>query len=137
MQLLGPRRQSQLVSLFFPLPTSASPTGSVGLPPDLAETHPFLGCLLLLVDTDSESRANMAPHCAHRCSVFTFLWDRSSLVVPKLAPSEGRLMRPEQFPHTEYDIPFPGDDSMTDSPRVLSFMMDSWPENPPHPPAAP
>lgn len=61
MQLLGPWRQRQLVSLFSHLPTSAPPTGSVGLPLDPAETHPFLGCLLLLVDTDSGSRANMAP----------------------------------------------------------------------------
>lgn len=58
-----------------------------------------------------------SPLCPPLFSLHSFLWDRLSLVVPKLAPSEGRLMRSEQFPHIEYDIPFPGDDSMTDSPR--------------------
>lgn len=40
-----------------------------------------------------------SPLCPQLFNLHSFSWAQSSLVVPRLAPSEGRLMRPVQFPH--------------------------------------
>lgn len=40
-----------------------------------------------------------SPLCPQLFTLHSFSWDQSSLMVPRLAPSYGRLMRPVHVPH--------------------------------------